>query len=68
MQRITGTMRVQLAHDVKSADGKRVYREGEFVYIAVQAMSDVRVWDGDRAPVVATFKEICGSRLTDTNE
>jgi hypothetical protein len=61
--KILGTMTVQLCRDVKSADGKRVYREGEIVNLAIQAGSDCRVWQGDKAPVLATFHEIAGATI-----
>lgn len=60
---LRGTMRVRLCRDVSSEDGKRVYREGETVNVAIRASSDVRVWDGDRAPVLAAYIEVCGGTI-----
>ena len=61
--RLKGTMQVQLGRTVQSQDGRLVYREGEIVNIAIAAGADVRVWQGDRAPVLATFKEVCGATV-----
>jgi len=60
---IRGTMRVRLTHEVSSANGKRRYRKGAVVLIAIAADSSVRVWRNDEPPVLASFKEVVGSEL-----
>ena len=63
MQKLGGTMKIMLAETLASADGKRSYRAGEIVEVSIHAGADVRVWSGNRPPVLATFKELVGSEI-----
>jgi hypothetical protein len=61
MARLNGTLTVTLPRRIASQDGKRVYLEGETVSIAIAADASVRVWSGDRPPVLATFHQLVGA-------